>query len=362
MGGELGENMAEYKVRIDDKVYKVSGLAGLVQLIQNGRLKETDAVFVPRSGKWHYASSIRQLREHFDARKTQPSMAAPPVPAPTPTPGPTPTTPPRGNGSANGAGVTRAQAPRRPVSNDPIDIPVYHYEIDEETPAWVRRAFLGVIVVFIGIFLFAWVVTEKQRYAEDIAKNPTLTATKALRTHQPRASRTRPPHTPDEVVVRGTTTPKPRTSSAKATPTPVVIDIRTLRSDLNQLPKRRPSSLAELEKQMVEELLKLKVPVRAVKITEPKAKKAAVVPFKVQVAYVHNKKRADYNRVAIGLVIGRTMEITKLNVGTVVLQEYKQDKLVRRYTTTGVSAQQLYQRWNTSEFLGSLRQPSRKKR
>lgn len=373
--------MAEYKVRIDEKVYRVKGLAGLVKLIQAGRLSPDDPVFIPRTGKWHYARSIRQLREHF---ATQTEAETPPEPPPEnprvarpdfqavrreaeSRPAPAVSSPPAasesGASSQAAADVLPLKRParRRFESKEPVEVPVYSYDVEAETPSWVRRIFLAGIVLIVGLVLLLWVISERQEYAEDVKNNTVLatprpTGSRVVRTPRPAGKTTEAPEatadraavaTPRQATPRNARTPRPK-------PTQAPVDMRALRRDVNRLPKRTASSIEALEKQMVEDLVRLKVPVRSLHIKEGRARGRQVVPFTVEVVYAADDAKANQRRVAVGLVIGRAMAMTRLNVGPVILREHRGGKIIRTRKTTGIMARQLYERWNPAEFLGSL--------
>jgi len=120
-----------YRVRLGDEVVEVDGVAGLVDLVKQNRLGPEDPVFVPASGKWHYARSIRQLRDLF------PQQAAKPVPAPRAQPAAEPEEP-------AGAQVLNLRRGRWTPDGKGVEVPVFAYDIDADPPAPLR---LGLIVV-----------------------------------------------------------------------------------------------------------------------------------------------------------------------------------------------------------------------
>lgn len=74
--------MSVYRARVGDRIVEVEGLPGLIGLVRAGELKPEDPVFIPSTGKWHYARSVRQLREHFpgaEAAPPGPRTSAPPA-------------------------------------------------------------------------------------------------------------------------------------------------------------------------------------------------------------------------------------------------------------------------------------------
>ena len=341
--------MAEYKVRIADKVYQVSGFTELVELAKSGRLGPKDPVFVPRTGKWHYASSIRQLREYFTEVPT-PSAAEDSARIARPDFTPARPIDPRGPQAQQAPAEVLPLRRPEPVG-DPIEVEVFFYEVDARTPVWLRRVVLfGAVGVFgFGLLIGVVMIQEQGARIDENGYEPVSSTRRNVRQFR---------QVEDDATPQPTTRRSDKKSSAAApTPRPTPsVQLAVLRADVKRLPGGRPKSIEGLSQQISRDLTRMKVPVRDVTIRVARTrKKQTVVPYIVVVTYAHKPGAGDRRRAAIGLVVGRAMTQSRLNVGTVQLRGHRGGKIVHKRRISGAHIKQFYQGGSLGQFEGRLK-------
>lgn len=317
--------MAQYKVKVGETTMDVDGLAGLVKLVRAGQLKPDDPVFVPSTSRWHYARSIRQLREHFGEGDAVPEP--PRQPAATRVSAPLATEPPRAprvarvttNVSADrGEGDDNVVPLRRgkwTPDGKGVEVPVFAYDVDLEPPAAFKnlRAMVLMGMGLLAVLLF-WVYLHGYRsYLEE-----------ELPEKAPGSGAPMPAFTQPRIAATPRTMPTPHAASthvAAATPvptaTPPLYDSAAALQQVRALTPAPVTRVDQLGAAMKSDLLKLTVPAHAVTVSTMKAH-VSPAPFRIDVDYapgdVGAASRAKH-RFLIVAYVGRRVSELKLNAG-----------------------------------------------
>ena len=306
--------MSLYKVKLGEKTVEVDGLGGLLKLAQAGELKPDDPVYVPSTARWHYARSIRQLRDHFVEDRAPP----PPPRAPAAPRIPSPAVPPernvvplrRGTWSPEGRGV---------------EIPVFAYDVDLEAPPVYRN--LRLIVLSGGglllVFLFWVYLSGYHRYLADAFPDGGIHAPAPVPSRTPIPSPRKIPATARALA------PTPVPSQKQPQVIAPLYDAATTLAQVRALkatPAARPDQLGTA---MRSDLIKLTVPVHAVAVTAMKSTRDRAVPFKIVVDYAPGSiaaaSRAKH-RFEIVAYLGRRIGEIPLNAGTIEIHEAQKGK------------------------------------
>ncbi len=341
--------MSTYKVKLGEEIVAVDGLAGLVKLVQEGRLAPEDPVFIPSTNRWHYARSVRQLREYFPGTPEPPKEPAK-EPAKDSPRGAAPSPPARGNGS-------REASPPQPTSGPPreesrgadvlrlrtgrwspegrIEVPVFSYEVDADPPPgfqWVRLGLVTGSALIVGFFVWVYL----SAYAEHIRQFETTGGDEFLApaTHDgatplpasvagtsKSGKKNAPRATPAQTKLAGVATPvssaAPSPASATQTPAPA-----TAFDEKSALAKVRSTSVtsvkrpADLGPAIARDLTRIAVPVRSIAFVPKKGVSGTAVPFVCVVEYVRGEKieeaTAKKHRYMTVAMIGR--RVTELNL------------------------------------------------
>ena len=373
--------MTIYKVRRGEQVHDVEGFAALVKLAQDGHLRPDDAVFVPASNRWHYARSIRQLREYF-----------PQVEDPPPPPGkvreiPRDMVPPRSSGpSASqeeaddaaeatrvgegaGADVVPLRRGRWTPDGKGVQVPVFNYEVDLDPPPAARPLRLVLTVGFAlmvggAIYLYGTGYAEyldeaSQRVEKDDVPVRTPTATPPLQA----ASSGLDPASVDAAAAAPPEAARPEgTPVAAVAPTPVPLpsfDTAGSRAKVMQAkltPVKRPDQLGAA---MRGDLIKLAVPVRAVRLAAVKKSRKGPVPFDLTIEYSAGDDLATSTRARhywmIGAMAGRRASELRLNLRTVTIRTWKGEKRISQVSVPASAVKAISNGGATPEsFLGQF--------
>lgn len=332
--------MTIYKVRRGEAVTEVEGFAALVQMAQAGELGPDDAVFVPASNRWHYARSIRQLREHF------PQVEDPPPPAgkiremPREKPRDEPVqddgTEATHVAEGNGGDLVPMRRGRWSPEGKGVEVSVFNYEMDLEPPKAAKPLRLILVTAFalaVGGTFYLYVTTKSAfqlAVADGVERGPVSAPTPV-----PRASArpgTRVPETPLSMATAPPPPPATEVAVAVATPEPLPefdsgAALEKVRS-AGLTSVQRPDQLAAAIKG---DLIKLAVPVRRVELVPGKAGKTkGPVPFDLVVDYSLGDEttRATHARHywMIAAMVGRRATELKLNLRAVSVRSFSGNK------------------------------------
>ena len=342
--------MTVYKVRRGEVVVDVEGFAALVEMAQAGELGPDDAVFVPASNRWHYARSIRQLREHFPAVEDPPPPEgkvremprdAPPPAAPPTRPGFDATEATKVQDEGTGGDVVPMRRGRWTPEGKGVEVSVFNYEVDLETSKGVKPLRLVGIVLFAltvggAIYLYntsyaAYQEKEGERLAGGLvgtsAPTPDVT---------PRAGSSADVSDTDVLATAVTPVPAATTSSAVAVAaTPVPLPVFDTDGALAKVHAagvtnvQRPDQLATAIRG---DLIKLAVPVRAVVLVPGKAGKTkGPVPFDLVVDYSLGDDSTTTTHAKhywmIAAMIGRRANELSLNLRQVSVRSFQGNKV-----------------------------------
>ncbi|HVO30140.1 MAG TPA: hypothetical protein VMV18_05375 [bacterium] len=288
--------MSVYRVKLGDTILDVEGLSGLVSLVKEGRLGPEDPVFIPSTGRWHYARSVRQLREFFPEglREPPPKPAREPEPPPEPEPSGEVVPLRRGRWSPEGTGV---------------DVPVFAYEVDADAPRPVRLAAIVIAALAVGTAIAVYEVGYAWYYRDRASSMKTIALVTATPTPTPR---------PTAAGSRPTQAVASPTASVRATPTPLQINIAALRGQVAGVEVARVARPDQLGAAMRADLAKVAVPIHEVALTAGKGARNGAVPFQMRIDYVPVAGGTREHRVRDEYVIlamaGRRASELKLNV------------------------------------------------
>lgn len=341
--------MTIYRIRRGEVVSEVEGFSALVKMAQEGLLAPDDAVFVPASNRWHFARSIRQLREHFppesvveeppppagrvrDLPRTPPAEPPPPLPS---FEGFGAQTAP-GDGESAGADIVPLRRGRWSPDGK-IEVPVFNYDVDLEPPAVLKPLrFIAAIVagLMIGGAVWLYRASQAQSLAQAIEAeggDGRGVDMPILERPQPRPIHTvRPRATATPTAVAATATARPGVKPAAATPTPLpefgAADARTKVLSARVTKVARPDALAAA---LRADLIRLSVPVRVVKVQAAAKARKGPAPFEVFVEYSHGGLSASARARhywMLAAMIGRRANELKLNLGTVRVRTVRDGK------------------------------------
>ena len=338
--------MTIYKVRRGETVTDVEGFTALVQMAKDGELLPDDAVFVPASNRWHYARSIRQLREHF-------AQVEDPEPPPgkvremtremrestNPAHDPTEATHVQ-DGDGTGGDVVPMRRGRWTPEGKGVQVPVFNYEIDLEPPPAAKPLrlllFVGIgLALGSGIYVYMrgyarYLESEAQRAEALIAAGPLLTPARTPQPGQVSATRQQDePDTPD----RGT--PKPVVTAGTPTPVPLPeFDSSGARSKVMNASVSPVTRTDQFARAVRTDLIKLAVPVRNVQLLagKDKGKVKGPVPFDIVVEYSlgDDGSRATHAKHywMILSMVGRRASELRLNLRAVTVKSFQGNKAV----------------------------------
>lgn len=262
--------MSTYKVRRGETTLEVEGLSGLVSLIQQGELGPDDPVFIPATGRWHYARAVRQLRDHFPAGAVTAPPPAPPPPAVEKEEGEEER---RGDRPAVIHAPPANVLPLRPLRSritgpsGASAVPVFSYDVDLDSDTRKRFRLLFLLAAGAVLIGLTWVyqagyAAYMRDYGSRIAQ-----ATPIPIAPGPGPGPARVPVRATPVpVVAPVATPKPLYDPAE-----VVAKVKALRSTIPDRPDR-------LGPAMRADLLKLGVPVHSV-VVAVHGKGSGKLPF-----------------------------------------------------------------------------------
>lgn len=346
--------MTIYKIRRGETITDVEGFTALVQMAQDGQLLPDDAVFVPASNRWHYARSIRQLREHFAQVEDPPppegkvremtremrestNLGADPTEA---------TNVQEGN-EGNGGDVVPMRRGRWTPEGKGVQVPVFNYEVDLEPPPAAKPLRMIALIAF-GLFVGGGIYVYTIAHAQYLAKEADKLG----------ASRTVPVRTPEQAtppatnwpVVDGAETPAPASTLvvAKATPTPTPpptpvplpsFDSSTARNKVMSASVTPVTRTDQLAPAIRADLIKLAVPIRKVQLVAGKSKAKGPVPFDLVVEYSVGDAAAAGSKATrakhywmILSMVGRRAGELKLNLRAVTVKSLSANKVVSTAT------------------------------
>ena len=284
--------MSVYRVKLGNEIVDVEGVEGLLDLVKQGRLGPEDPVFIPASGKWHYARSVRQLREHF--------AIAPPEPPPPKEEEPD---------EAPSAQVLKLRRGRWTPDGKGVEVPVFAYEIDAEPPQPVRLA----LIALVGILAVALASTWFFGYRHYLDSAPIPTGTPPPPTT----------HIASATLAPAPATPAPRapvaTAIAASTSVPLpefdADAIRRKVSSAKLTPVSRPDALGAA---LRTDLTRLAIPVHEATLVAVKGARDSAVPFALRVDYAPPEKTSAVAlakaRFAIVAMVGRRIGELHLHV------------------------------------------------
>lgn len=342
--------MTIYKVRRGEEVTDVEGFAALVQMAKEGALQPDDAVFVPASNRWHYARSIRQLREHFAQVEDPPpppgkvrEMTREMRESTPPAPDPTAATHVNEDGErSGGADVVRMRRGRWTPEGKGVQVPVFNYEVDLEPPPAAKPLRMIAVIVF-ALLLGGGIYVYAQGYTEYLAEQAELVET-GSRPAPPRAPVPAP--TPSRALSqqdgpRDEPTPAPAATRAAiagtpapAPPTPVPLpsfDADGARRRVMSATVTPVTRTDQFAKAVRTDLIKLAVPVRNVKLVAGKGKTKGPVPFDLVFEYSlgDDNSRATHAKhywMMVAMAGRRTVEL-RLNLRAVTVKSFRGNKL-----------------------------------
>ncbi len=327
--------MSGFRVKIGEQTVEVDGLDGLITLAREGRLGPEDPVYLPASGRWHYARSIRQLRELF------PGLPDPPPPRA-----------PAAEPETAGADVVPLRKPRWSPEGRGVEVPVFGYDVDLFRPARspaTRIAFLlaagamaiAAIVVYRGVY---------RRYLDRTLPTPERDRLAVVeRTPEPgRAARAPVPTdesgpataavaaAPDAPPAAAPGGGEPSPGSGEASPrpdaTPLPFDAEAARAKVLALPLGRVERPDQLGDEIKGDLIRLGVPVRAAEIRAERGDVTDLVPFRARVDYVAGEgistATLDRQRWMVVVMVGRRFVAHDLRVATFRVASWVDEKKV----------------------------------
>lgn len=336
-----------YKVRQGEQIRDVEGFAALVQMAQEGRLAPDDAVFVPASNRWHYARSIRQLREFF------PAVEDPPPPPGKVREMPREQTNPQHDpsertvaedGSGNGGDVVPLRRGRWTPDGKGVEVPVFNYEMDLDPPPAVKPLRFLVLVGF-ALAIGGSVYLYHTSYAEYVERQAALLeakmgASSGPVTDLPPPTETRPPQveeTPDRAAAPtavGFATLLPAPATPMPTPAPAglpAFDSGTASSRVMSAKLTPVARVDQLGNAIRSDLVKLAVPVRSVQVLAGKSKTKGPVPFEMVVEYsLSDEGNASLYARHYWMILamtGRRANETRLNLRSVTVKSMRGTKV-----------------------------------
>ena len=328
--------MSTYKIRRGEEMIEVEGFGALVDLVKRGMLAPDDAVFVPASNRWHYARSIRQLREHF-----------PQVEDPLPPEGKVrdlasaervPSVQQEDDGTAaeptNVADVVRLRRGRWTPDGKGVEVPVFNYDIDL-TPPPAAKPLRWAMIVGIGVVVggLIWIyVLGYRRHMENLGNRSFEKATDVVNaTPLPQQSGARAA-TPEPRVTMAVAAPTPEPTRGPAVPP---FDERVARSKVLTAGVTAASRPDQLGPAMKTDLIKLAVPVAAAEV-KPVQGKGKVVPFSMRIDYALGDgvepALAARHYWMILLMAGRRASESRLNLHSVTVRTMRDGRVTA--TTT----------------------------
>lgn len=370
--------MSMYKVKLGEEIVEVDGLGGLVTLVREGRLGPEDPVFIPSTGRWHYARSVRQLREHFPAAAPAPASSSPSpsvsasapttdaarVPAtprtpaaPTRAPSP-PASSSRPPSSLSPPAVRPASRERRPperrarVEEDTppppraaevvrlktgrwtpdgggVEVPVFAYDVDAEPPRAFRMTVLASVSLIIGVGIYVYAVggarvREKAALEHSGAGIATLVPAHPTPPPviEPTPAKSRPGRAARNDASRGK---HPASPPTRATPTPsrstASFDVGRARAEVTGAQETAVSRPDQLGRAIRLDLTRLGVPVHEVAVMTGKGPRNAAIPFHLRVDYAPpagtHASRLAHDRFVIAAMLGRRIGELRLNVQSI---------------------------------------------
>lgn len=288
-----------YKVKVGERVVEVEGLSGLVRLVQTGELKADDPVWVPSTSQWHYARSIRQLREHFGKEKEQEKEREPEEP------------------SGTGGEVVPFRRGKWSPEGKGIEVPVFAYDLDmEEPPAWrVTR-----VLFLLAGGLFALSLVYLYLYGYEAYLSRTLAQLDAEIPIERELDL--PPALPGttRAVVRSATTPITSATSAIATaptaaPTPL-FDEAVAREKVSSARVTKVMRPADLGEAIRADLLRIAVPLRSADCDVPRNSTRFVCTLDYATTDADAATRARH-RFMILAMTGRRISELRMKVETI---------------------------------------------
>lgn len=349
--------MTIYKVRRGETVTDVEGFTALVQMAQDGQLLPDDAVFVPASNRWHYARSIRQLREHFAL-----------VEDPPPPPGkvremtremrestnsahdPTEATNVQEGNEGSGGDVVPMRRGRWTPEGKGVQVPVFNYEVDLEPPAAAKPLRMIALIAFAffvggGIYVYTrahaqYLANEAEKFdAERIVPVGTPEQAPLPATRRPVVDGGADTPAPAETLVVAKATPTP-TPTPPPTPVPLPsFDSSAARSKVMNASVTAVTRTDQLAPAMRADLIKLAVPVRKVQLLAGKSKAKGPVPFDLVIEYSAGDAAAAGSKATrakhywmILSMAGRRASELKLNLRAVTVKSVSANKVVSTAT------------------------------
>lgn len=334
--------MTVYKVRRGETITDVEGFAALVQMAQEGALGPDDAVFVPASNRWHYARSIRQLREHFPAVEDPPPPAGKVREMPRDAP-----QPPQQDDSTeathvqdgNGADVVPLRRGRWTPDGKGVEVSVFNYEVDLEPPKAAKP--LRLIAIVLGSLTIGGAYyLYNTSYAAYQAKEGERIFAASLKGRAPVPGQSAKPvaRTPVNAatpVVTATPVTTPPVTLVVAAPTPVPLPVFDVDGSLAKVRNATVTKVARPDQLAVAiraDLIKLAVPVRAVVLVPGKAGNTkGPVPFDLVVDYslgddTTTATHAKHYWMIAGM-IGRRANELGLNLRQVSVRSFQGNKV-----------------------------------
>ena len=300
--------MSRYRVKLGEEILEVDGLPGLIALAVAGRLGPEDPVFIPATNRWHYARSVRQLREYFPgAPASSPAMQIETRQEPEP----------QSEESDGGdAKVLTLRRGRWTADGKGVEVPVFTYDIDADPPLPLRMFVLTaggalfVLAVWLYLYGYSAYVERKITAATPPASSVLLPA------HSPVSTPPLPAATTASAA--GTIT---RVATPLPAPTPkplpvfdgIAVHTRVATEPLNTV--TRPDQFGNA---MRADLTRLAIPIREIVLVATKGTRDAAVPFALRVDYVPGEKSdavaTAKARYAIVVMAGRRIAQLHLSV------------------------------------------------
>lgn len=300
--------MSRYRVKLGEEILDVDGLPGLVALAVAGRLGPEDPVFIPATNRWHYARSVRQLREYF-----------PGVPASSPAMPIEARQEPEPHSEESDGGDAKVLTLRRgrwTADGKGIEVPVFSYEIDADPPLPLRLIVLTaggtLFALATWLYLFGYSAYVQRRAATETPS----TSRSVLPAHSPIPT---PPlratATPDAPAAVASDAPAQPASAPNPLPAFDGIAVHTRVATEPLTPVTRPDQFGNA---MRADLTRLAIPIREIALVATKGTRDSAVPFALRIDYVPGDKSdavaTAKARYAIVVMAGRRIAQLHLSV------------------------------------------------